>query len=240
MIDNDTLTLYFYNDGLTNAQRREVELAMEQDASLAAAYSSLSEDLRQLENTSVVRAPEHLKHQWHDLIDQAANAEHSVAQPARSKWSTFLVTGLVAAGLFAAFVIGVQYTEHTADPGVYVAEERFVDDGADAAAFARGLQFHVQNAAWDLAELTHRSSTDRRELISEIVTQNRMFERAAESKNIPQVARLMRAIEPVLLRLAEQNISPQEADVLRLQLTFELNAVLTKIETSPSEVPNTI
>ena len=45
----------------------------------------------------------------------------------------------------------------------------------------------------------------------------------------------MRAFEPILLRLAAEDVAPEDAESLREQLAFELKAMLTKYQQSPSE-----
>ncbi|MEO0575687.1 MAG: hypothetical protein AAF004_09500 [Pseudomonadota bacterium] len=238
MIDDETLTLYFYNETLTNHQRQEVEHALAHNSAVAAAYAALKQDLHALRDQPVVRAPEHLKYQWHAAIDQAA--QQTPRAPQRSRWFTFAMGSAVVASVLAAFAIGTQYAatpdaERTRQTGVPLAAA-----DADHSAFARSLQIHVQSAAYDLSELPDQTSDDQSTLVNDIVAQNRMFERAAETRDAPEIARLMRAIEPVLLRLADKDITPQEADALRMQLAFELNAMLTKLESSTSEALTTI
>jgi hypothetical protein len=67
-----------------------------------------------------------------------------------------------------------------------------------------------------------------------------MFERAAAEKNAPNLARVLRAFEPILLKLASEDIAPQDAEALRAQLTFELKVMLTKLEQKPSETAHDI
>ena len=84
-------------------------------------------------------------------------------------------------------------------------------------------------------EWQHQPADQQSLLLMQIVAQNRVFERAAETNNAPDVARLMRAFEPILLRLAEQDIAPEDAEALRRQLSFEMKAMLTKMQRSTSE-----
>ena len=50
---------------------------------------------------------------------------------------------------------------------------------------------------------------------------------------------MLRAFEPILLKLASDDITPLEAEALRAQLTFELNVVLTKISRGSSNKTQT-
>ena len=59
--------------------------------------------------------------------------------------------------------------------------------------------------------------------------------RAAEEHNSNDLARVLRAFEPILLRLAADDISEREAEALQAQLAFELNVMLTKLGRNLSE-----
>ena len=76
-------------------------------------------------------------------------------------------------------------------------------------------------------------------LIADIVEQNRAFEQAAERNNAQDVARVLRAFEPILLRLASDDIAPDDAESLRRQLSFELNVMLTKLSSRTSKASTT-
>ena len=72
-------------------------------------------------------------------------------------------------------------------------------------------------------------------LLTHMIQQNRMFERAAVENGSQDLARVLRAFEPILVRLAAEDISPQDAEALQAQLAFELNVVLTKYRRNASE-----
>ena len=72
-------------------------------------------------------------------------------------------------------------------------------------------------------------------LILRIIEQNRLFESAANNSNSLKLARVLRAFEPVLLRLAADDLAPADAEALRAQLAFELNVVLTKLAAESSD-----
>ena len=73
-----------------------------------------------------------------------------------------------------------------------------------------------------------------------IIEQNRLFERAAEQNDSANLARILRAFELVLLQLAAEDISAEDAEALRAKLLFELNVVLTKLARETSDEPQTI
>ena len=47
MINEETLTLYYYDDGLGGSERRKIEAALQSDAELAASYANLCRELEQ-------------------------------------------------------------------------------------------------------------------------------------------------------------------------------------------------
>ena len=93
---------------------------------------------------------------------------------------------------------------------------------------------HFRDTYDELATMPMESAADRTQLILQIIDQNRLFERTAEQNNSQNVARVLRAFEPILLRLAADDIAPEDAEALRAQLAFELNVMLTKLSREPS------
>jgi DNA-binding FadR family transcriptional regulator len=57
-----------------------------------------------------------------------------------------------------------------------------------------------------------------------------------DSQNL---ARVLRAFEPILLRLAADDIAPEDAEALRAQLAFELDVMLTKLSRGSSNKTQT-
>ena len=73
-----------------------------------------------------------------------------------------------------------------------------------------------------------------------IIAQNRLYEKVAEQNDSQSLARVLRAFELVLVQLAADDITPQEAKDLQAKLLFELNVVLTKLARDPSDEPLSI
>lgn len=245
MIDERTLTLYYFGDGLEERERREVEQALASDHLLAARYQALVHDLEALRAPAdAAPAPEHLTHQWHDLVAREAQLERQRA-PARGDAPRFPWLGLgtaFASVLALGIAIGVFMPRNSPEPGpelVGTENTTPTPPGSDSGAtppvsaegaFERGLQVYLAESQGQLAGLGEQSQDEQAALVLQIVAQNRLFERAAEKQQAPEIARLMRAIEPILLRLAADDTTEQDADALRRQLVFELNAMLTKLQ----------
>ncbi|MEL7296976.1 MAG: hypothetical protein AAGJ86_04890 [Pseudomonadota bacterium] len=233
MIDDDQLLLFYYDDGLSPDEHNAIRDAISRETEVADRYRTLQATLGEASDVSAIRAPNHLKYQWQEAITQAARRETAPTSPSRPK---FLLWGsALAASLFVAFAIGTQVgsLDDNKTPAA-------VASAPSNDAFARGLQVHLQQASTLIETPTEATTADTAALVNQIVAQNRLFEKAAEANEAHDVARLMRAIEPVLVRLANPDVSPVEANALRLQVAFELNAVLTKIEQTASEVTETI
>ncbi len=184
-------------------------------------------------------APAHLKQQWHSAIDQAAALEHGRTSESRSTGpASGAFWGMaVAAALAVGIGLGVLLSDN---PSPTVPDNRIAaveNPRAMPVAFSRGLQYHLRNSREQLT--TYNAETDRTNLILDIIEQNRLFEDAADNNNAPKVARVLRAFEPILLRLAADDIAPEDAEALREQLAFELNVMLTKLARESSDESTT-
>jgi len=180
-------------------------------------------------------APAHLKQQWHAAIDQAAALERGRAPIPRERWhpSSFFWGMAVSAAIAVGVALGVFVSDDTIDTPVPYVVENFTQPDATPVAFTRGLQHHFRSSAKQLADLD--GSEDAAMLVLRLVEQNRLFETAADQNNAPQLARVLRAFEPILLRLAATDTAPEDAEALKAQLSFELNVMLTKLAKESSD-----
>jgi hypothetical protein len=121
----------------------------------------------------------------------------------------------------------------------YVAQELPADNPDRNAVFSRVLQVHLRDTQQDIATIPGSSAEERALLALQIVQQNRLFVQAAEHNNADSLARVLRAFEPILLRLAATDIAPEDAEALRAQLAFELKIMLTKLERGSSKETHT-
>ncbi len=180
-------------------------------------------------------APAHLKQQWHNTIDEAAAIERGRIEKPRERWhpTSFFWGMAVSAAVAFGITIGVFVSDDTSDiPPPYVVENATQPDVVPVA-FTRGLQHHFRNSKQQLTDLDN--TEDSAMLILRLIEQNRIFETAADQNNAPQLARVLRAFEPILLKLAATDIAPEDAEALRAQLSFELNVMLTKLAKEPSD-----
>ena len=180
-------------------------------------------------------APVHLKQQWHDAIDQAAALERGRTEEPKAGWhpGSFFWGMAVSAALAVGVAIGFIAGDGKLDPSPPMVVENTAQSNAIPVAFSRGLQHHFRSSQKQLADID--GSEDSVLLVLRLVEQNRLFETAAEQNNAPQLARVLRAFEPILLQLAATDIAPEDAEALRAQLSFELNVMLTKLAKESSD-----
>lgn len=236
-MNEHTLTLYYY-DELDPAERRDVEAALNADLALARQYRELSQQLDGLKDAGYVSAPSHVVARWHDVIDRAAERDAVAAQKQRGgfHFGSFFWGSAVAASLAVGIAIGIYLTGEQiepVDPGLVAS--RPPDVGASGDAFSRGLLVHFQESRDRLGGLPPDANGQRNELILSIIQQNRLFARMAKQNDSQDLARVLRALEPVLLRLAAKDVTPEDAARLQAQLAFELNIVLTKLSLQASD-----
>ena len=186
-----------------------------------------------------VEVPERFLARWHATIERAARDESQ----ARGRRLTIRVPVFLAAAVVTAFAVGLAIgARHgsTLPPAPTIVVDR-INGGAsgDPAVFVRGVHTYLLETRQELATMPADADGTRSLLIADIVEQNRAFEHAAERNNAQDVARVLRAFEPILLRLASDDIAPDDAESLRRQLSFELNVMLTKLSSRTSKASTT-
>jgi hypothetical protein len=193
------------------------------------------DELVSAHRAEIHEAPAHLKQQWHDAIDQAAALDRGRTPRKRERWhpSSFFWGMAVSAAIAAGVAVGVFVSDDNINtPAPYVVTNTTPPDVVPVA-FTRGLQHHFRSSQKQLADLD--GNEDAAMLVLRLIEQNRLFETAADKNNAPQLARVLRAFEPILLRLAASDIAPEDAEALRAQLSFELNVMLTKLAKESSD-----
>lgn len=181
------------------------------------------------------KTPAHFVQQWHNALDEAAALERGRDKKTANKWHLNSFFWGMAVSAVVALGITIVLTVSTEDPASPVPQVVSTSPQLNVvpAAFTRGLTVHLRDSKNQLADVT--SDTDRTLLVLQLIEQNRLFETAADQNNAPNLARVLRAFEPILLRLAATDIAPEDAESLRQQLSFELNVMLTKLARETSE-----
>ena len=242
---DEKLILYYYNDGLSESERQKIEAALNDEAELAARYEALRHQLSRFADFEDPPAPADVVQRWHDSIDRAARMESNrTRQPGNGfNFMSFFWGAAVTAALAIGIGIGVFFSGNGIGTSVLndaVVDATTMPDAVIPAAFTRGLQVHLRDSQREISRLPMESSEDRALLVMGILEQNRLFERTAEQRNSAKLARVLRAFEPILMRLAAEDIAPEDVEALRAQLAFELSVMLTKLSRVASEEPQSI
>ena len=179
-----------------------------------------------------IAAPSHMQQRWHDSIDLAAQREQTELRRSGRTFNfmSFFWGAAVSTALALGIGIGVFLSggPESIEPNEYVVQDR-------AGEFGRVLRVHLRDTQDDITSMPIDTPEDRTTLVLQIIQQNRLFEQAAERNDADSLARVLRAFEPILLKLAATDIAPQDAAALREQLAFELKVMLTKIERDTSK-----
>ncbi|HEX5787179.1 MAG TPA: hypothetical protein VFY03_03290 [Woeseiaceae bacterium] len=236
---NDERLLLYYYDELDAAERRDVAAKLGRDEVLAARYRALVADLGALREAPAVRVPDGLAARLHAAVDRAATLEQGRSRGKRGGWGhgySFFLGAAVTAAL--ALAIGLAQREDPAappSPGPLTADADSGVDAGDTAAFARTMQVFFRDSRQDLALLPDAGNGERSAMIGDLIEQNRTFARLAVRNDADDLARVLRAFEPILVRLAADDITAEESEALRAKLAFELNVMLTKLTREASE-----
>lgn len=249
-MNDDSLILYYYEDGLDDAERARVATALARDPALAERYRALCHSLERFAEPPAVQAPAAAVARWHRSIDRAAGMESGATRgsnPGRNRRWHFpsFAWGALAAVIVLGIAVRLWFGNTEAPLTSAPQEEMIADDGSPAlravpVSFSRGLAVHLRDSRQDLLRLAEDGDADRRDLLRDIVRQNRQFERAALDNNAEDVARVLRAFEPILLQLANEDLSEEDAAALKSKLLFELNVMLTKMSAGESQDAQTI
>lgn len=241
MINDQTLILYYYEDGISDRERERVRRALGDDAVLKARYDALCDDLRALGDVDSVDVPPGVEARWHRALEDEAQIH---AEPRRFA-GTFPPGFALAAALSLVFIgglfLGVRLhdapngqagQQQVAVPTPRVSPPESARTTATPArpraVFVRGVAAHLERTQIQLASIDLDDSQQRSELVDAIVSQNRFFLTAAQEQGADDVARLLRAFEPLLLSMAEESSAGRTPVQIRQQLDFELGATLTK------------
>jgi hypothetical protein len=239
-MNDDKLTLYYFDDGLTRSERLEVTNALAADTALAARYTSLCDSLSRMSDEEADPVPSDMMHRFHDTIDRAANRERGAERASSAPvhfWS-FFWGAAVSAALAVGIGLGVWFSgAGEIDSGFnepYVVDVTPQNDVVPVV-FQRSIQNYFRESEREISDLSLEAEADRLILILRLIDQNRLFAKAATQNNSPKLARVLRAFEPILVQLAADDIAPEDAEALRAQLAFELNVMLTKMARDSSD-----
>ena len=234
-MNDDTLLLYYYAE-LPDDEADAVRRALADDAVLAARYRRLCEDLDALGDGPTAPLSDDRLARFQATIDRAArlDAGRRPARRSRVHFLSFLLGTAVTAAV--AVVVGLAMRQDAPQmqdsPPVAALHE---PAPSAASPFTRSLQVYFRESQLGLQDLPDTGNGERTQMIRDLIAQNRLFAKLAVENDAPQLARVLRAFEPILSRLANEDISAEESAALREKLEFELNVMLTKVTREASE-----
>ncbi len=236
MISDDDLILYHYRDGLDATERARIGAALSEQPELAQRLQVLVARLDAAAAMPEVPVPAHIQQRWQAALEREAN-KHGVedtraSRAARGFFSSLRWQAAAAAVAAVALTLIVQVVMRTAPEQT---AEVAPPAPADAAAYERGLKFHLASTEQQLAELGSATPEERKRLIETIAAQNRMYALAAERAGEPQLARVLRAFAPILESL-EQGGGDSSASIA--QLSFELRVMQGRLSAGGSSTNN--
>jgi len=229
MISDDDLLLFHWQDGLSTARRREIAEALARDAALGARYARLVADLDRLVELPDVASDDLRNARWL----RAITAERDSVRPARDwRWPLALAATLAALAWWP-----LQRSREAVDVAPGVDPVAAIDvPGAEslaAAQVARSVRVQLSDARAELPTLSAQPADARAALVQRWISEQRALARAADAAGDAQLARTLRAFEPLLRDLAAGESSATSND--RDQLAFEWAVMQTKLGASRSK-----
>lgn len=229
-MNDESLLFYHYGDGLTASERALVEAELRRDPALAQRYQELRAELALFPTPGPVRASEGARRRWANELDRLAAGDARPAPRPRVRLGWQLAGGFAL--LLLGAVTGLRITQlKPPEQHIEIAEHVEVD----LRPLVRAVQAHLDLTGTRLAQLPGADLTGRRALLTDIIEQNRLYQRSAEHQNADKLARVLRAIEPVLISLGNDEEDPEAFDASLRQLEFELTVMQTKLAKDPSK-----
>jgi len=228
MITDNELLLYYYRE-LDAAEHARIGAALGAQPELARRLHALVARLDAAVAMPEVPVPDAVQQRWRTALENAtAQTRAAPARrpfPVQPRWLA-AAAAVTALAIFLA-VPGVMRNRQDLAAEVPIAEATPPAGKPDASAYENGLKFHLASTEQQLASLESASPEERSQLIQTIVAQNRMYALAAERAGEPQLARVLRAFNPILEDLADGHSDTSAADVSRL--SFEMRVMQARL-----------
>ena len=221
MISDDELLLYYYRDGLDEAERARIGTALAEHPELAQRLHRLVAQLDTVAQTPDVPVPAHIQRRWENALVTAPRR-----RPSSFRWQALAATVAVLAILATVWVSMRPAPQQVAVETPPVPE---------ASAYERGLRWHLASTEERLANLDSAQPDERAQLVAAIIEQNRMYALAADRAKEPQLARVLRAFTPILESLATDQSDASASEIA--QLNFELRVMQARLKAAVETQP---
>jgi len=238
---DDELLLFYYSDGLPNARLEQIRIALEGDAILRERLAQLRGHLTTLSQIDTVELPAALQRRLQLKLRQLHSAS---LRPARAPF--WRVASMQSPWLLPTFAAGAGallmwlYTQGVTPNTQPMASEQGLPIPAQTQTMSLpALRAHLLQTQ-TLLESFDPSNAQERALLAEIIAQNQNYAERAQRLGRADLARVLRALEPVLVEV-ETIKEPSARAALIEQFEFEANSLQTKLQARASkQVPKTI
>ena len=234
-ISEELLAEYYFdqhqNVPMDAAKRAELERLLKGDPALAARYADFVTQMQQMR-------VHHLSEKMPDATRQrlARNFARHVrlqggdSRPTKVRWL------LVAAGVGAVLAISLQSVIKPNQNTGLVHDAKPIEKSTTEA--LTPFSAHMLDAQVVLASLSAAPELEQRRLLEELIVQNRVFAKRAAAQGLPDVQRVLKALEPVLAELSRAEASPQRKQLLE-QLDFETRVLANRWHESAEQSEQT-
>jgi hypothetical protein len=136
---------------------------------------------------------------FHETIDRAARAEAMSSTQARSPRpvATFLFGAAAAAAVLVAVFAGLRVGSDIPSETVPMVVDVTPPIESNPASLKRSLQVYFRSGQQQLGDWPAASDSDRTSMIIALVGQNRRYEKLATQHEAADLARVLRAFEPI-------------------------------------------
>lgn len=237
---DDELLLYHFSDGLTPERLAEIQMALDGDATLQGRLAQLRAHLLDLKDANAGAIPAGVHQRLQLKLRQLHNA--SLAPARMSFWrlprmqSAWLVPVFAAS---AGALVMWFYTQGLTPSTQPLISEQLAISGQGPSLSLPALRAHLMQTQTLLAAFDPSNSQEQA-LLGEIIAQNQSYAVRAQRLGRADLARVLRALEPVLVEAGNIN-EPNARAALIEQFEFEADSLQTKLRARASkQVPKTI
>ncbi len=237
LTDEQLLARYWQLD-LSAEEIRQIDALIASDASVLARWRAIQCDLALLKPQSDVNiAPATLKRLQQQL---RLHAQSGLAKPQWPKFAATSAAGAAAVLLWMSLPrTPMQNIGGTTDIAIVSPVPAGQSSKELNRVSLRAVSLHLMEAQAMLAR-TDYQQTEQRELLADVLAQNQSFQQRAAQQGQADLARVLAALQPVLIELAKADQAELRGGLIE-QFEFESHALLTKLQQRSSQyVPDTI
>ena len=233
-ISDELLAEYYFdqhqNVPMDATARAALSAAISRDPELAARYAGMQRqmhDVRGLHEDE--KMPDATRLRLERNFARHVRLQEKDQRPTKVRWL------LAAAGIGAVMAISLQNLI-APGPGPTVGSEH--NSSVAALDPLKPFSAHMLDAQTVLANLSSAPRLEQQQLLEELIAQNRAFAQRAGAQGLPDVQRVLQALEPVFTELSRANASPERKQLLD-QLDFETRVLANRWHVNNAQAEQT-